>query len=96
MEGIVFDAGGEAAHRSFQDYAVPRADDFAALVSPPRNESGGGIVLSYETERGQRSVLLIPPASPKPLQGSPHAALSGPVRSPAHGSTPQKNTATIT
>jgi CO/xanthine dehydrogenase Mo-binding subunit len=35
MEGIVFDAGGQLLAGSFQDYAVPRADDFAALISPP-------------------------------------------------------------
>ena len=35
MEGIVFDAGEQPLAGSFQDYAVPRADDFAALISPP-------------------------------------------------------------
>ena len=35
MEGIVFDAGEQPLAASFQDYAVPRADDFAALISPP-------------------------------------------------------------
>ena len=87
---------GKPLTGSFQDYAMPRADDFPALVSPLRNESGGGIVLSYKTERSCRSVLLIPPASPKPLQGSPRAELSGPVRSPAHGSTPRRTPATMT
>ena len=28
MEGIVFDAGGQLLTGSFQDYAMPRADDF--------------------------------------------------------------------
>jgi hypothetical protein len=37
---------GKPLTGSFQDDAMPRADDFPALVSPPRNESGGGIVLS--------------------------------------------------
>ena len=96
IEGIVFDAGGQPLAGSFQDYAMRRAEDFPALVSPLRNESGGGIVLSYKTERGCRPVLLIPPASPKPLQGSPRAELSGPVRSPARGSTPKKKPATMT
>ena len=82
---------GKPLTGSFQDCAMPRADDFPALVSPPRNESSGGIALpSYKTERSRRSVLLIPPASPKPLQGSPRAELSGPGRSPAHGSTPRR------
>ena len=33
MEGIVFDAGGQLVTGSFQDYAMPRADDFPDLVS---------------------------------------------------------------
>ena len=38
MEGIVFDAGEQPLAGSFQDYAVPRADDFAALISPPQRK----------------------------------------------------------
>jgi len=33
MEAIVFDAGGQLVTGSFQDYAMPRADDFPELVS---------------------------------------------------------------
>jgi carbon-monoxide dehydrogenase large subunit len=33
MESIVFDADGQLVTGSFQDYAMPRADDFPALVS---------------------------------------------------------------
>jgi aerobic carbon-monoxide dehydrogenase large subunit len=33
MEAIAFDAGGQLLTGSFQDYAMPRADDFPALVS---------------------------------------------------------------
>jgi len=43
MEGICSMPAGKPLTGSFQDYAMPRADDFPALVSPPRNESGGGI-----------------------------------------------------
>jgi hypothetical protein len=39
MEGIVFDAGEQPLAGSFQDYAVPRADDFAALISPPATKA---------------------------------------------------------
>jgi len=33
MEQIVFDAGGQLITGSFQDYAMPRADDFPEIVS---------------------------------------------------------------
>ena len=33
MESIVFDAGGQLVTGSFQDYAMPRADDFPDLLS---------------------------------------------------------------
>jgi aerobic carbon-monoxide dehydrogenase large subunit len=33
MEAIVFDGGGQLVTGSFQDYAMPRADDFPELVS---------------------------------------------------------------
>ncbi len=33
MEAIVFDSGGQLVTGSFQDYAMPRAEDFPALVS---------------------------------------------------------------
>ncbi len=33
MEAIVFDSGGQLVTGSFQDYAMPRADDFPDLVS---------------------------------------------------------------
>ena len=58
IEGIVFDAGGQPLAGSFQDYAMRRADDFAALISPLRNESGDEIVLSSKTERGCRPCCL--------------------------------------
>jgi carbon-monoxide dehydrogenase large subunit len=33
MESIVFDAGGQLVTGSFQDYAMPRADDFPDFLS---------------------------------------------------------------
>ncbi len=33
MEGIIFDSGGQLVTGSFQDYAMPRADDFPSLLS---------------------------------------------------------------
>ena len=68
---------------------APRGRLRRAHFAPP-NESGDEIVPSSKTERRRRSVLLIPPASPKPLRGSPRAELSDPGRSPARGSTPRR------